>query len=382
MEIVLSLKEAVMLKGTDSQMESFNKTGNLKAHPMKSLITKFEEEYARVEVVGRGKNREITLADKRSKPIKLDKRQDNKGSEYQTPIAKPVEDMIIRLLLNNKKSYKGAMSNLMFHSGLASHYISYYKSPSNIPKFNKQLSEHMIIDKSPQFISHVFSREYTTLENQIISALRRMERSGVIRWSKKRVGVINTFTPKLGKLTNKPIVNGNRVEGSYEEIYKELTDHEEQELAKVERKLQEKYDVEHFDIIYRKNLDKVKSYDSELKEKYHELGFDYHFACYFIYLKASNQKLMKEYNIRDEFLEDSYYKKAVDYSMGKANKYQSDWLENNPGFGAGSDIVHSPVEIEIINGTYMNSYGEIYHHALPEDYRYLLPLSDKKEMID
>ena len=67
--------------------------------------------------------------------------------------------MIVRLLLDNRKSYKGAMSNIMFRSGLASHYISYYKSPSNIPKFNQRLTENMIIDKSPQFISHVFSRE-------------------------------------------------------------------------------------------------------------------------------------------------------------------------------------------------------------------------------
>ena len=48
----------------------------------------------------------------------------------------------------------------------------------------------------------------------------------------------------------------------------------------MERELQEKYDVEYFDIIYRKNLNKVKAYDSELKEKYHELGFDYDFVFF------------------------------------------------------------------------------------------------------
>ncbi|RXY98554.1 hypothetical protein [Fictibacillus sp. S7] len=378
---VLTYQEYVHLKGNESQIKKFTVDGKLPTNQLRAITTRFLEEYTSVEPQGKGKQTVFILGEKRQVPVRLDKRQDNKGNEYQTPIAKPVENMIVRMLLENEKTYKGAMSNIMFHSGLAGHFISYSKSPSNAPTFMKILGEAKIIDKHPFFINHVFNREYATLENQIISAFNRMERSGIINWSKKKVGVIKTFKPKLGKLTNKPIVDGQKVQGSYQEIYKELNDIEEQELAKVERELQEKYNIEPTDIIYRKNSSYVKAYQSELKEKFQELGFDYYYTCYFLYLKASNQRVKKKYNFNDELLDDHYYKSAIGYSLKKADDYQNSKLETKEiGFGTFEPIGLTPVKSEIYNGTYLKSYTEVVHHTLPEDFRHLLPLEQKPRL--
>src|SRR5699024_494472 len=136
MEIVLSLKEAVYLKGNESQIKSIIETGNLKSNPMKSLLTRYEEEYESVEVVGKGKNREIVLQGKRPMPIKMDKRQNNRATGRKTPFANELELLIIKALRDSEsRSIEGSVGNVMWETNMAHEKLCYFKQPNRIEKY-------------------------------------------------------------------------------------------------------------------------------------------------------------------------------------------------------------------------------------------------------
>lgn len=80
METVLTLQEAVFMKGTKKQQQQFEKNNRLSTDALNSLSRAFEEEFESVRDEGKGKNKIFILREKRYKPIKLDGRQNNKAT--------------------------------------------------------------------------------------------------------------------------------------------------------------------------------------------------------------------------------------------------------------------------------------------------------------
>lgn len=140
MEILLSFKEAVYLKGNETQIEKFQKDGKLYRTQEKAIITRFEEEYEKVEVIGRGKNKGVLLKDKRSVPKKMDKRQNNKATGRKTPFANQLDLLIVKALRDSENgNIEGSVGNVMSEMNMANERLCYYRQPNRIEKYIAEL---------------------------------------------------------------------------------------------------------------------------------------------------------------------------------------------------------------------------------------------------
>lgn len=364
MEIVLSLKEAVMLKGTDSQIESFNKNGILTKNSINSILTKFKEEYARVEDVGRGKNRQILLGEKRPKPVKIDKRQNNKATGRKTPFANQLELLIVKALRDAKnRNIEGSVGNVMFQMKMANERLCYYRQPNRIDNYIKNLEENEI-NVSKDWLVHVLDKEHDTLTGALLTALRRLERKKLLKWSKYPVGAVKIFNPEIGEFTNKPTVDDeDNPSGNVEYRFINLTNEQANQLAELERNLKEKHDVTSFQIVTYPYSQKVQSYEKELSSEFQKKGINYYFDSFSIRLVATEKEVDELLKDNEWIVEENYISKYLNYTVEKAQKRQLKYIEAT--WGNPSEI--KSVKRKLAEGVYVDEYvTTMKHSVLPE----------------
>jgi len=361
MEIILSLKEAIMMKGNASQIKAFNENGNLKTNPFNSIMNKFNEEYARVEVIGKGKNREILLADKRLEPIKLDKRQNNKAEGKKTKFASQLELLIIKALRDShNRSVEGSIGSVMSQMKMANNKLCYYKQPNRINQYVKRLEENEI-NISKEFLVHVLDKEHDVLTGALLTALENLRKKKFLKWSKYPIGVQKIFNPEYGEFTNEPAVDENNSPMGYvESKYITLTHEQTSKLAEIERNLKTKHNVTFFQIINYPYSEKVTNYEKELKHEFSKLGIDYYFDSFSIRLVAQEKEVDEQLKDNEWMIEENYVDKYFNYGIEKAQKRQDDYLNKNHGFGE----ILAPVKKELSENVYVHEYEKTMKHSV------------------
>lgn len=361
MEIMLSLKEAVYLKGNKNQIERFERDGKLYRTQEKAIITRFEEEYEKVEVTGRGKNREILLRDKRSIPKKMDKRQNNKATGRKTPFANQLDLLIVKALRDAKnRNIEGSVGNVMSQMNMANERLCYYRQPNRIDNYVADLKSNEIT-VTKDWLAHVLDKEHDVLTGALLSSLRRLEKKKLLKWSKYPVGAVKIFNPVVGEFTNEPTVDEeNNPNGHVEYRFITLSNEQANQLADIERHLREIHDVSAFQIVTYPYSEKVQRYQKDLSSAFERKGINYYFDCFSIRLVATESDVDERLKENEWMIEKNYMKKYLRYTLEKAEKRQDKYNQNT--WGEVEEI--NSVKKFLSNKTYVDEYESTLKHSV------------------
>ncbi|MFS8185615.1 hypothetical protein ACMG4J_02500 [Rossellomorea marisflavi] len=363
MEIELTLKEAVFMKGTKKQQQQIEEKGRLSTDALNSLIRAFAEEFEYVRENGRGKNKVIILSGKRPQPIKLDKRHNNRATGRKTPFASQLELLIIKALRDAKnRNIEGSVGNVMFQMKMANERLCYYRQPNRIENYVKNLKENEI-NVSKDWLVHVLDKERDTMTGALLTALRRLEKKKLLKWSKYPVGAVKIFNPEIGEFTNKPTADSeDNPTGHVEYRFINLTIEQANKLAEIERNLKEKHEVTSFQIVTYPYSDKVQRYENELSSEYQKKGISYYFDSFSIRLVATENEVDRLLKDNEWMIEENYISKYLGYTIEKAKKRQQSYLDKT--WGAPKEM--QPVKQKLSEGVYVSEYeSTVKHSVLP-----------------
>lgn len=359
-QTILTLQEAVYMKGNESQIKKFNKDGRLPTNQLKAIEKLYLQEYESVESEGKGKNKTFILGEKRLKTIILDKRSNNKATGRKTPFANELELLIIKNLRESEdRSIEGSIGNIMHETKMAYEKLCYFKQPDRIENYSLELKKQEIDINTP-FLNHVLNKEHTVLSSALLTALNNLSKKKLISWTKKKVGAVKSFEPECGELTGKPIIDeDDNPVGYISTNFITLTTDQEIKLAQIDRELMTKHNVKTFELIHYTESNKVRAYQRERKKLYREMGFEYHFDCYCIQLLASEKEVDELLEENEWMLQEVYLTKATQYAIKKAEKRQQTYLDSI--FGQPEEI--SPIRQELAKGVYVDKYKTTLKHT-------------------
>lgn len=364
MEIELTLKEAVFMKGSKKQQLQFEEKGRLSTDALNSLVKAFSEDFENVRENGRGKNKVIILGQKRPKPVKMDKRQNNKATGRKTPFANQLELLIVKALRDTKnRNIEGSAGNVMFQMKMANEKLCYYRQPNRIDNYVKNLEENEI-SVSKDWLVHVLDKEHDTLTGALLTALRRLERKKLLKWSKYPVGAVKIFNPEIGEFTNKPTVDDeDNPSGNVEYRFINLTNEQANQLAELERNLKEKHDVTSFQIVTYPYSQKVQRYEKELSSEFQKKGINYYFDAFSIRLVATEKEVDELLKDNEWMVEENYISKYLNYTVEKAQKRQQKYFDET--WGSPSEI--QSVKRNLAEGVYVKEYVTTMKHSVLPD---------------
>lgn len=363
METVLTYQELVHLKGNEAQIKKFNEDGKLPTNQLTAVENRWLEEYKSVRRDGTGKNTIFILGEKRLKPIKMDKRQSNKATGRKTPFANQLELLIVKALRDaNNRNIEGSVGNVMFQMKMANEKLCYYRQPNRIENYMKNLQENEIT-VSKDFLVHVLDKEHDTLTGALLSALRRLEKKKLLKWSKYPVGAVKFFNPEVGEFTNRPTVDENDNPAGYVEYqFINLTTEQANDLAEIERELRERHNVSSFQIVTYPYSNKVQRYEKELSLEFQKKGINYYFDSFSIRLVATENDVDDLLKDNEWMVEENYISKYLSYTIEKAKKRQLNYLEKT--WGEPEEI--QPVKQKFAEGIYVDEYeSTVKHSVLP-----------------
>ncbi|MFS8601540.1 hypothetical protein LRO89_02955 [Priestia megaterium] len=172
------------MKGNENQIKKFNENGRLPATSMKAILTRYEEEYAKVESKGRGKNMIFYLSEKRAEPIKLV--HNGKGRNTKSPMIDPLMSLVVMGMIEHNHNYKGCfhypVSKIMDEYQIADQRFCYHRSGKNLNYHLKELKDKANIDK--EVSNDVLKSVHSSFSSAIFGVFRKLEKMKLAKWYK------------------------------------------------------------------------------------------------------------------------------------------------------------------------------------------------------
>ncbi|HFJ9299708.1 hypothetical protein Q0N71_06085 [Bacillus thuringiensis] len=185
MQTILTLQEFVYLKGNEIQIKKFNENGRLPTNQLKAILTRYEEEYEKVESEGRGKDRIFILINKRAEPIKLTHAK--KGNRTtKSPMVDPLMALVVMGMIEHNHNYKGCfhypVSKIMDEYQIANQRFCYHRSGKNLNYHLIELEEKANIHKNVS--TDVLRNLHSSFSSAIFGVFRKLEKMKLAKWYK------------------------------------------------------------------------------------------------------------------------------------------------------------------------------------------------------
>ncbi|MCC2536567.1 hypothetical protein [Bacillus paranthracis] len=184
MQNILTLQEFVHLKGTENQIKKFNDNGRLPTNQLKAILTRYEEEYEKVDSEGRGQNKIFILSNKRAEPIKI--AHVGKGTNTKSPMVDPLMTLVVMGMIEHNHNYKGCfhypVSKIMDEYQIANQRFCYYRSGRNLNHHLIELEEKANIHKNVS--TDVLRNLHSSFSSAIFGVFRKLEKMKLAKWYK------------------------------------------------------------------------------------------------------------------------------------------------------------------------------------------------------
>jgi hypothetical protein len=352
MEIILTLKEAVYMKGNQNQIKTINEKGRLPTNQLKAILTRFEEEYESVTVEGKGKNKIVILRNKRAEPVRI--LNVGKGENVKSPMIEPLKTLVAMKMLENNHNKKGCfhfpVSRLMEEFEVADKRFCYHRTNIN-PHLNKLESADIHKDISEDVLNSLHS----SFSSAIFGVFKQLKKDGLAKWY--MLPYAKFYKTEVAKTPDDGAVeiDGQVSIDTTEEWYAPLDVNIAKEIDDKLKILEERMGINYW--IAKKGFhSKAKDFISEYKKIHASYGIRYKYDAYCAYLTKGEEKVRAKLALPEtpdeaKLVFDSVARK---YNLTLAERRQT------KGFGKVGKAVHQAK----IDGTYAPKAKVIYGYMV------------------
>ncbi|MET3658592.1 hypothetical protein [Sporosarcina psychrophila] len=289
MEEIYTLKEAVLWKGNHNQIERLKSEGKLYRSQVSAIETRLIEEYENVEIIGKGKNIEFVLSNKRVEPIDLvNINRGPKPSDMALALEKLVAMKMIENNLNKKGLFHFPINKFMDEFEIADKKFCYYEK-------NKKhhLNELEKVDIHRDISDDVFTNVHSNFKNAIFRALKELEKKKLEKWYK--IPYAKYYRTEVAKTIEDDVmeVDGEIKVKTTEEWFAPLDVKIAKEIDDKVKYLEEQYALNYWSA---RNANNPEA--EEFMQKYNEThafyGIRFKYDAYCSYLTKTDKKVREK----------------------------------------------------------------------------------------
>jgi hypothetical protein len=357
MKVHYTIPELVERFGTRLQKEAFSKskTGNLNKRTIESIVKTLRQHYQSVIVEGKGSKR-IFICEGLYDVVQERKTSySNCGKHNELPYKEALAMLVLQYIINAKPDYPMSLNQWLIKSGAVDIKIvdAKRKAETKSKNFKELVESNVLNSKQFGMLEHYVNYELAYLKNGIKSAFKELERAGIIYHTIGRMACYNKIQIQYSNCGD-PVIIAGAIQYTESKEYKLLDEKVIFEIGKIEKELQEKFNISPQTIYVQPNKTEVKEYNRELKGALMKLGgIEYTFEAHGAYIKTWDEPII-------DFLKRAYTKefRAIyqKYSLLKAQSRQESF--NEKSHTSTSETVCLLKELEI----YVNAWERLQEY--------------------